>query len=535
MKIMRPLAGAVTTIPLIALALFLANGCGKKQGAFVQPQPGAHPSAEKNSFAEVAKHLDTGGSLYLYLGTEQWFDGLSGKVAAWRGALEGLPGNSPDAQQRVGRAFDVLTGLIKDSGIEEVSGFGMSGIAWEKDFYHTTAVLHHYPGKDSGYLWSMFGKQAHELNGLELLPATTAMASFFDMDLGMLWSAIGKEAGKLGVPELTQELQMFSDGFARATGSSLEKMLSSLGNEYGMVITLDESRMVSLPIPGVNAQVPEPGILLVIKVKNDLIFDRIDQQMQGNQQVIKTDRSDLKMRTMPVPLPLPISLRPSIARSGDYLIFASTDSLIEEALAVKSGKKAGLKSTDEFKKLSEGIPAQGNQFTFVSERFLKAYYKITDDAFNSGGMNNGQAKLMQTLMKYRSAGAAYNVAANTDEGWIGVGNGSQNPATAVVFLPAVAVGGALAAIALPNFARARATAQNNACIKNLRLIDAAKQQWALENRAASSAIPNWENIRPYLGRGPSSPIPVCPQGGTYTLNAADKNPTCSIPGHQLSH
>jgi len=58
---------------------------------------------------------------------------------------------------------------------------------------------------------------------------------------------------------------------------------------------------------------------------------------------------------MPIPLPLPISFRPSIARSGDYMLLATSDSLIQLALDIKSGKQSGLKSTSEFKKLSKDI------------------------------------------------------------------------------------------------------------------------------------------------------------------------------------
>ena len=46
----------------------------------------------------------------------------------------------------------------------------------------------------------------------------------------------------------------------------------------------------------------------------------------------------------------------------------------------------------------------------------------------------------------------------------------------------VAIIGLLAAIAIPNFVKARTTSQMNACINNLRLIDSSKQQWALEQR-----------------------------------------------------
>jgi hypothetical protein len=73
--------------------------------------------------------------------------------------------------------------------------------------------------------------------------------------------------------------------------------------------------------------------------------------------------------------------------------------------------------------------------------------------------------------------------------------------------------------------------KKNTCINNLRLIDAAKQQWALEH-GTNSATPTWENIKSYIGR-PDSEILEYPLGGTYTLGKLNEDPTCSIPGHVL--
>jgi prepilin-type N-terminal cleavage/methylation domain-containing protein len=103
--------------------------------------------------------------------------------------------------------------------------------------------------------------------------------------------------------------------------------------------------------------------------------------------------------------------------------------------------------------------------------------------------------------------------------------------TLVEIMIVVAIIGLLAAIAIPNFVRARETAQTNACISNLRQIDGAKQQWALETRQASSATPQPSDVSAYLK---GERMPVCPAQGTYTINAVNADPTCSIAGHTLT-
>src|SRR5438270_11148895 len=82
--------------------------------------------------------------------------------------------------------------------------------------------------------------------------------------------------------------------------------------------------------------------------------------------------------------------------------------------------------------------------------------------------------------------------------------------------------------------RARNSAQQNACINNLRQVDGAKQQWALETKAASSASPTSGNIQPYLGRGTAGTLPNCPSDSaktfatSYTMGDLNTAPVCQI-------
>ncbi len=77
---------------------------------------------------------------------------------------------------------------------------------------------------------------------------------------------------------------------------------------------------------------------------------------------------------------------------------------------------------------------------------------------------------------------------------------------------------------------AAVAAQLNTCINNLRLIEAVKQQWALENNKTDDDIPTALELLPYFS---DTVFPACPSGGTYTINAVGVLPTCSIPGHVL--
>jgi len=108
--------------------------------------------------------------------------------------------------------------------------------------------------------------------------------------------------------------------------------------------------------------------------------------------------------------------------------------------------------------------------------------------------------------------------------------------TLVEIMIVVGIIGLLAAMAIPNLIKARATAQMNACINNLRLIDSSKQQWALEQRKANTDTPQGTDLQPYLGCSSLGELPSCPadSSGTWTasystgVNNVGTKPVCSI-------
>jgi prepilin-type N-terminal cleavage/methylation domain-containing protein len=104
--------------------------------------------------------------------------------------------------------------------------------------------------------------------------------------------------------------------------------------------------------------------------------------------------------------------------------------------------------------------------------------------------------------------------------------------TLVEIMIVVAIIGLLAAIAIPNFVRARNTAQQNACINNLRQIDSAKQQWALENKKTDTDTPASTDVQNYIK---ANRYPTCPSSGTYTVNALTNDPTCSLSTLPTKH
>ena len=107
--------------------------------------------------------------------------------------------------------------------------------------------------------------------------------------------------------------------------------------------------------------------------------------------------------------------------------------------------------------------------------------------------------------------------------------------TLVEIMIVVLIIGILLAVAIPSFVQARESSRAKACVANLKQIDSAKQQWAMDQKCGSTASPGTGDLSPTYVRS----YPNCPESGTYSIGDIDTLPTCSIGANtaqpELSH
>ena len=100
--------------------------------------------------------------------------------------------------------------------------------------------------------------------------------------------------------------------------------------------------------------------------------------------------------------------------------------------------------------------------------------------------------------------------------------------------------GLLIVIGIPNFIKAHSTSAANDCVNNLRQLDAAINEWALEQGKTNGTVVTADDIKPYVKLDSNGNLPKCPNGGTYIYGrvGSSNQVTCSlgttiIPAHVL--
>jgi hypothetical protein len=514
------------------LVIILAGALGwvlwcQKCGSFPlgkQKKETSVDSYKPTSFDTVAKRLNSGGNLFVYVSTESWMGSLREYIQDFSKLVSSISSNS-GSKSDVVVAKDIagaLDRIVSESGLQDISGVGISSVEREEGLYHVRSMLHHYSDKKEGAIWSFTSAEPHELDGLKLCPANTVFASSSDLNLEQIWNFINRQLVAVRSREVRQFATQWPTLFRAQTGLDWIQTLRSLGNEFLMVVTLDPDRQMSFPAAEAQGmKIPDVRLMLALKVKDDLIFNKVDELLSTIPIVTKEDSEGVKLRKIAIPGGMaPEEVKPCIVRRGDYLVIASHDALVEEAFSVQRGEKPGLMGTDEFKKLSRDVPEKGNAFSFMSENFMTTYRKVfQDQLLTQEGESAPPAELKNALQKWSDSqmkGSSYGVFLSDPEGFISIANSTQDPSVAVALVP-VATIGMVASIAAPAFIRARQRSQATTTLNYARTVEEAKEELRKQrNLTDSSYIPTVNDLATYLGPG----HPFVKSGGRDPLGNA---------------
>jgi chemotaxis regulatin CheY-phosphate phosphatase CheZ len=380
-------------------------------GIALQAGP-AIPNA--TAFDRVTQHLDPGGSVYFYWSLEKILGQLAEALSTARDrALP--PSLSPAEKEKIIAESDLVFQLIRSSGIEGLLAFGGSSKPVENKLYLTKAFA--YAPQPSGFIWQVFSKAPHRFAALDFLPANTEAFGLSDLNLTALWQALLKDGAASQNQELVTALNEFARQIQATTGMTVDELLGSLGDEAGFVITLNQDAKVTIPLPNGTAEIPEPAGAIFWTVRDDRLFDRLDELFATNPATQKEDQPDLRIRVIPGAAPVEY-FRPTLARMKNYLIVASNDKLVRSFAESLAGKAPTISSVAEFKELAKNVPDAGNMAQYISKRFEQTYYEalwrymLANSSAKEAGVLNWEKTLYDLLKDW----AAYSVTVREEDG-----------------------------------------------------------------------------------------------------------------------
>ena len=505
------------------------------------PAPAATP-ATPTSFDAVTARLDRGGPFYLYLSTADWLDHLSGHVTEWRDLyLKSLPKDQKDDadRQQIERGFGVLAKLVKESGVEQITGFGASSVALAPGLNRNVTFVHHAQGAEMGLLGTAFGSAPHALTALDFLPVDTAYAHYGDLDLSRILRTVYDALEASGIPELKRSVDNGLMQFQATSGMSADDVLQSLGGAEGVVLTLDPAKTIAVPLGGDKKMtLPLPRLALLLPTNDDKIFARVDQTLGMIPTVTKVDEPGLRMRTMAFPALPDFTVRPTVAQWDKFLVIASDDGLIRDLIAAqKSGQ--GFKAGPEFAKLAAGMPMEGNGFTVLTRQFGEMVKRVQSEMLKQQAASApDQMALMEKLYAAQSIGSTYTVSAHVEDGWLSVSQGARSMNQ--VLAPLAIVPAAMAAgVAMPMYQAMQAKGDKKS--KSDATGKAADSEFKIKQIALACKLyaadydgkfpPTLDALRPYLSDEILLVSPFAPDepvGYTYTPGLTATSPAKDV-------
>jgi hypothetical protein len=356
-----------------------------------------------------------------------------------------------------------------------------------------------------------------------MVPANAAGFAFYDFDLPLLWRAISKELKSSDIPEVTQWEEQISKKIQSFVGLTLDDLLNSLGDQIGVIVTLDPQLNVDIPLGNKPYKMPAPVAALVWKVKNEKLFDRLDALAKLNPKVQSTDEADLKMRVLKGMTELPY-VSPTLARTGDYLIFSTSEEIVRAMADAQSTKVPGIKSSADFARLAAGTPEKGNCVTYASKAFQKT---LADLQIRLSEVRESQSPLLEAITakfaRLFADLASYGVGSVVDDGWLAYGKATKDLNDLFgefASLPAYYVG-----VAAIEYAKERRqNSRLNKIKENLANLQAAKDEAIAEKNFENGQMLARQDVEEYLAAWPDSVV-----GETYEVGAVGQPPYATAP------
>ncbi|QBG48627.1 hypothetical protein EGM51_14895 [Verrucomicrobia bacterium S94] len=483
----------------------------------VKAEKPMHPAVEK---------LDLDGDMVLFLNTETLEQRILDHIDKMgQMVMKSMTGSTPENVRVVGDGVETIKKTIEWSGLFSLKAYAMSMAPAEKSLSRVISIGQHAE-KDAGKpIWRLLGSAPHQLKGIEFVPSNAVYTANSSISLDETWKIVNEAVNEFGGPEAAAAFDQQIMMAQMLIGTNISAITESIENDILISLQLSNAKTVTLPQhTGTDFNFPEPSLLIGFGINDPLAGNIILQKLQqANLHPVKSMHGENELYTVHLSASSPFPLSPTLVMTDDYLLIGSTLDLVKGALGCAKNK-TGLVATPLYKQLLNNAPDETTSLEFISPRFMTTYLDVLKKIVIGTGDPELESMMDITTESFRNLYfGSYTLKTPTgfySESYINYG--SANP----LELAASSYFGLLSAIAIPSFQKARSTAQESTCRNNRRIIESAKEQWAMENGKPVGTPVTEADISEYIPGGFNAL--VCPNGGTYSINPVGMECTCSV-------
>lgn len=451
------------------------------------------PEQSAALFRTTAADLETDGDLYLHLNVTNLladFTDLLVKIAVAVTVSDGDRELSESAQR--------VRNFLQQEGLFDVVALAISSKPRGDGTHSVRSLLLRRPVEPTPRFWRMLGREPRELGVLHAIPADTAALVAVDFRLNELWGLFQQGVRSIGGEQAYEKMRESIRELKAEKGIDVDAAFASHNGELAVAVVLSRTESISLPIGG-SVEIPKPGLLVAFGVLDDTVKKMLLKLIEDVPVETETfEGVDIYLGPANEDASFPLQV--CAAQAGNLFFLASHPDLLKAALlAMKNG--GGLPADPEFRQLAQRLPRLNNGVTYVSERFNRTIYAIQEAVMSEEqGTDAPQTRVLRVIRDWMPMGTALSVRVVRPNGIYTQTEGPSGAREIIASLAVVPLTMMLV-VSLPALGPARVQAQENAFVSVLRMVDMAKEQWALEHNKDDNAEPTLEDIKPYLKPG----------------------------------
>jgi hypothetical protein len=465
------------------------------------------PAEEPSGYRATMDSLDEGGQFLLYLDADYFAAQLRAKVErVIRG--DGNPGTT-----MAGVAFDAF---LEETGIDSVTDIGWSaGPVTGADFRREKVVIRH--SSPARGVFKVIGGEPRASAALAYAPADALVFQSLNVNGDEAMKVARGLASRMGGPEAVAEMQSAMLQTRQATGLDVERLLNSLKGEVALIGGASDKQVTLGDWNGPIADIPLPRLAIMAQIDGATLLKSLGRMVPnlmardaggGLQLASLENEGEVLGQNYPY--------RPGIAWDGKFLIASNDREWLDAMLAASKGEGPRLADSDEYKRMTAGLPAEANAWGYVDARAMALAAKFFDDAAEIASLSGSewhnpasQIRVIKEIMGLNAEprSSAY-ARVNKTDGYYLVRHGGVdmddviNGVTGGFFATLVAFG-------VPEMIVSQDEVATTAIQRDLQRIDDAYQEYYIEhNIEESGEIPSIEKLveMGYLRSMPQPPV-----------------------------